>query len=412
MSGTPITAQSTASPGAAPLAGKINSHNEWDPLREIIVGTAKGSSGVLTWARPDPIPQEVLEKAQALAKQAFPGWFLEEVEEDLDGLCQALKGLGVKVHRPHVHDISKMYSSPEWSSTGNNIYNTRDLNLVVGNNVIESPSYLQSRYYETTALYPIWYEYFEKGFRWIAAPKPKLVGEILTPYYRDEKERTLSPEDVRHQELTGGRLEKLHKLGEQEIMFEAANTLRMGKDLLYLVSCSGNYKGARWLQSVLGDEYRVHTTEDIYRSSHIDSTVMCLRPGLVVLNSTRVNEKNCPELFDKWEKIWFGDVAPTTQEELDFQKNVRDRLTRELADLGFKTSLGDMASPWVGMNFLSVDPQTVIVDRRQTNLIRVLEQNKFTVVPVRMRHIYTQGGGIHCATLDTVRDSKLESYFD
>ena len=42
----------------------------------------------------------------------------------------------------------------------------------------------------------------------------------------------------------------------------------------------------------------------------------------------------------------------------------------------------------------------------------VLLNNKFTVVPIRMRHIYTQGGGIHCATLDTVRESKLESYFD
>ena len=33
----------------------------------------------------------------------------------------------------------------------------------------------------------------------------------------------------------------------------------------------------------------------------------------------------------------------------------------------------------------------------------------FKIVPIKMRHIYTQGGGIHCATLDTVRDSKLES---
>jgi len=65
----------------------------------------------------------------------------------------------------------------------------------------------------------------------------------------------------------------------------------------------------------------------------------------------------------------------------------------------------------VGLNFLSVDPQTVIVDQRQTALIRLLESKKFTVVPVRMRHIYTQGGGIHCATLDTVRESKLENYF-
>jgi glycine amidinotransferase len=63
------------------------------------------------------------------------------------------------------------------------------------------------------------------------------------------------------------------------------------------------------------------------------------------------------------------------------------------------------------MNFLSLDPQTVVVDERQANLIRLLEQRKFTVVPVRMRHIYTQGGGIHCATLDTVRDSQLEDYF-
>jgi len=42
----------------------------------------------------------------------------------------------------------------------------------------------------------------------------------------------------------------------------------------------------------------------------------------------------------------------------------------------------------------------------------LLEGRGLTVAPVRMRHIYTQGGGIHCATLDTVRDSKLESYFD
>lgn len=392
--------------------GKINSHNEWDKLREIIVGTAKGSMAVLTWTRPDPIPEAAMEKAKVLAKQAFPDWFLEEIEEDLEGLCQALKQFDVKVYRPHVHDITKMYSSPYWHSTGNNIYNTRDLHLVVGKNVIESPSPLRCRYYEASALYPIWYEYFNNGFRWIAGPKPNLAGEVLTAYYRDENERKLTPEDVRYQQLTGGRLEKLHKLGEQEILFEAANTLRMGKDLLYLVSSSGNYMGAKWLQSVLGDEYRVHTTEDIYRSSHIDSTVLCLRPGLVLLNSTRVNEKNCPKIFDKWDKLWFSDVAPTTQEELDFQKNVRDCLAKELAALGFETNLAEMASPWVGMNFLSVDPNTVIVDQRQTNLIRLLEQHKFTVVPIRMRHIYTQGGGIHCATLDTVRDSKLESYFD
>ena len=407
-----ITEQTSSKKPSVGKAKKINSHNEWDTLEEIIVGSADKTTAVLTWSKPGPIPPSVKETADQLAKEAYPQWFSDEVNEDLDGLSKVIQQFGAKVHRPAVHDITRMYSSPFWSSTGNNIYNTRDLHLVAGNTVIESPSPLRSRYYEATALYDIWYEYFKEGFRWIAAPKPKLIGEILSPYYRDEKERQLTDEDVRYRQLTDGRLEKLHKLSKNEILFEAANTVRMGKDLLYLISSSGNSLGAEWLQSVLGEEYRVHTTEDIYRSSHIDSTVLCLRPGLVMLNSARVHPKNCPKIFDSWEKVYFNEVAPTSENELEFQKEVRDKIAQQLEELGFETHLNDMASPWVGMNLLSLDPKTVVVDSRQTPLIRKLEEYRFTVIPIRMRHIYTQGGGIHCATLDTVRKSKLESYFD
>ena len=391
---------------------KLNSHNEWDKLREVIVGTAQRSQPVLAWKNEEPPQPEIIEKARALSDKAFPSWFLDEVEEDLDGLCQALRDYGAKVFRPDVHDIGRFYSSPFWSSTGNNVYNVRDLHMVVGDKLIESPSQHMERYFEASALYDIWYDYFEEGFTWIAGPKPRLQGDVILPYFRDEEERILTPEDIRHKELTEGRVEKLHRLSEAEILFEAANTLRMGRDLLYLVSSSGNKKGAKWLQSVLGSDYRVHSTEDIYRSSHIDSTVLALKPGLVMLNSTRVNENNCPEIFEKWDKFWFDDVAPTSDAELEFQKNVRDPVATELESLGFATNLRDMSSPWVGMNFLSLDAETVLVDKRQTALIRELEARGFSVIPVQMRHIYTQGGGIHCATLDTVRESTLEDYFD
>ena len=391
---------------------KINSHNEWDKLLEVIVGTAEGTQAVLTWPRPDPIPEAIAKRAAQLAQQAYPQWFLEEVQEDLNGLADTIAKFGVTVHRPKVHDISRMYATPFWQSTGNNIYNVRDLHLVVGNTVIESPSYLRSRYFESMALYDIWYEYFEEGFRWISGPKPRIDRPVSEAYQRQDDGLTVTQADRRFMELTKGRTETLHRLNENEIVFEAANTVRMGRDLLYLVSSSGNYKSAKWLQSVLGDDYKVHTTDDIYRSSHIDSTVLCLRPGLVLLNSTRVNEQNLPRLFDKWDKLYFSEVAPTSDAELDFQKNVRDKLAKEVESLGFETNLNEMSSPWVGMNFLSLDPSTVVVDERQSNLIRLLEQHRFTVVPIRMRHIYTQGGGIHCATLDTVRESKLESYFE
>ena len=130
-----------------------------------------------------------------------------------------------------------------------------------------------------------------------------------------------------------------------------------------------------------------------------------------MINSVRVNEKNCPKIFEKWKKIYFEDMAPTPDEELDIQKKIRDPIYHKLKDLGFDSNLLDMASPWVGMNFLSLDHETVVVDERQASLIRLLESRKFTVVPVKLRHIYTQGGGIHCATLDTVRDGELEDYF-
>ena len=52
---------------------------------------------------------------------------------------------------------------------------------------------------------------------------------------------------------------------------------------------------------------------------------------------------------------------------------------------------------------LSVDADTVIVDSAQTDLIQTLQQRKFTVIPMQLRHSRTLGGGFHCVTLDLER---------
>ena len=389
---------------------KLNSHNGWDKLKEVIVGSAKNSCAVMTWKNQNQVlTEDLIKKALSLSKKAMPQTIIDETEEDLNDLSNILSKFGAKVYRPKVHKLEKFYSSPHWFTTGNNSYNARDLNLVVGDYLIESPSQHASRYFETTTYYDIFYEnYFNDGFKWIAAPKPLLNYDVLEPM--KVKEDTI--EAKRYSELTKGKKETFHKLSENEILFEAANTMRMGKDLLYLASSSGNIKGANWLQQVLPNDYRVHITSEIYRSSHIDSTVLCLRPGLVLLNSLRVNESNCPKIFEKWDKIWFSDVAPTSDAELDYQANTRSPISKELSELGFENNLQDISSPWVGMNVFSLDQNTIVVDERQKQLIKKLEEYKFNVVTARMRHMYTMGGGLHCSTLDLVRESKLESYFD
>lgn len=79
------------------------------------------------------------------------------------------------------------------------------MRLFIRNTVIESPYILAPRYYETTALYPISHRYFEDGFGWSAAPKPKFDYEAKFEYI-DESELELTGEDIKHQQLAGGRL--------------------------------------------------------------------------------------------------------------------------------------------------------------------------------------------------------------
>ena len=367
---------------------KLNSHNEWDTLKEIIVGRPNVRASLIF---NKPVSEKEKELAEELAREAYPKWVVDEINEDLEGLCDVIKDFGAKVHRPDASDIHRIFHTPYFSASAEHAYNARDLYLVVGNTVIESPSQEKHRYFEAQAYYDILYDYFERGCKWIAGPKPKLKGEYMTSYYEDD-----------HKYIT---------LSNDEILFEAANTVRMGKDLLYLVSRSGNPLGAKWLQSILGDEYTVHTTDKIYKSSHIDSTVLCLRPGLVLLNSNRVNKDNCPEIFNKWEIIWTEEVAEYPHKEVEFHRNVRVKVYQKLLKLGIESNLNGIASKWIGLNFLSLDPKTVVIDNTQTHLKKTLEKKGLICIPISFRHHYLMGG-IHCSTLDTVRDSKLESYFD
>ena len=82
---------------------KLNSHNEWDKLKEIIVGTAKKTTTVLSWKKNQNLNHKDISEARKLAKEAYPKWFLDEVEEDLDKVAEG------KIEWQSV--VSKVYNS-------------------------------------------------------------------------------------------------------------------------------------------------------------------------------------------------------------------------------------------------------------------------------------------------------------
>lgn len=301
----------------------ISSYNEWDPLRRVVVGDASYAN----WPVTDPVfkleASKTTWKETPVPRGPVPQWIIDQANEDLNGLATTLISLGVEVVRPdplnfQVHD--GMYN-----------YCPRDRLLVYGSTIINPAMMYPCRDMELQCYHNI-------------------VDEAEHYYFMP-----------RHEGM----------------VLDAANVLRLNDKILFLESASGNRKAYDWLQQQL-PQVEIELC-NFYAGVHIDSTIVPLREGLVMLNATRVTFDTVPKVFDGWHKIWVSDVVAQ-----DFYQY-------------------PYASKWIAMNMLVVDPETVIVDRHQTELIKTLEAYRFTVIPLELRHSRTLGGGFHCVTLDLNR---------
>lgn len=306
---------------------KIHSHNEWDRVREIVVGEAS----LARWPTEDPVFS--LEQTKTTWTETpvpsgrVPQWIVDETNEDLQGLVSILERHGARVHRPAPQDFERyggMYN-----------YCPRDRLLIAGNTIVDPAMMYPTRDSEMFALEKIW----ESDPHRVMLTMPRDQGMVM----------------------------------------DAANVCRLDDTWLFLESASGSLSAARWLQEQFPD-INIEIC-NFYAGVHIDSTISPLREGLVLLNASRVSPDNCPEALRGWDKIWVDDVVAQGFYQYPY------------------------ASKWIAMNTLSLDSSTVIVDADQIQLIKTIERYGITVVPHRLRHSRTLGGGFHCVTLDTWRQN-------
>lgn len=353
------SAEQNPSASNPPRCQRVNTHTEWDPLREVIVGIATGAQVPTVRDHALHCVEYGLHSDEEFAQiktGLYPPRMIEETNEDLDALSDELTKLGIIVHRPPVTDFTAIHSTPDWSVDGYHAYCPRDAILTVGNQAIETPMTLRHRVNEAR----IYRDIVET----VQIPHPRLLDSMYDRSVRGKP-----------------------TLCNEEPALDAANCLKIGRDIMVLISNTGNQAAADWLGEHLGPEYRIHCVRDVYCFIHIDSTILPLRPGLVLLCPDRVNEDNLPEFFRSWDKIY----APEPVE--------------MPAEPGWNS-----ASKWIAMNIVSLRPDLAIVEKRQLPLIRLLERYKIDVLPVQLRHMRTMGGGPHCITLDLVRDGELEDY--
>lgn len=300
-----------------------HTYNEWDPLKKVVVGRADCAN----WPVHDPVFSQEQTKTtwheSPVPSGPVPDWIIDEANEDLDNLAVTLEHLGIDVVRPDAFNFQ--------AHDGMYNYCPRDRLIVWGDTVIDPAMMYPCRDMEIQSIQTV----IDSAARVIQMPRG------------------------------------------QDMVLDAANVLRLNDRWLFLESASGNRRAYEWLCDQM-PEVDIELC-NFYSGVHIDSTIVPLHEGLVMLNASRVKFDTVPRVFDGWHKIWVQDVVPQ-----DFYQY-------------------PYASKWIAMNMLVVDPKTVIVDRNQTELIRTLKSYRFEVIPLELRHSRTLGGGFHCVTLDLIR---------
>ena len=305
-----------------------------------------------------------------------------ERKEDLENLASLLQERWITVYRPEELKSFKTFKTPGFSWVLTPYTNPRDRVLVYGDKIIETPATCTKRYFENNLVYTLFSKLVsQKNLTWLSAPYPLLDMERIDDLYWKEKR------DFENFDRSA-----------YDMMFDAANMIKVWKDILFNISTYNQYIWYEWLQKILGEDVNIHPIFQL-DDSHIDGKLSVLRPGTFLVNNTLM-EKNIqeylPEKFKDWEIIYTGDYGEHTQ--LEWEEGM-DITYPELCSMR-----------WHDTNVLSLDENTVLVQKFATQTIQNLEEKGFTVIPVQMRHPEIFWGGIHCATLDIEREDACIDY--
>ena len=322
--------------------------NEWGKLKKVIVGVADHAIVPPLDKSLRTINYAGISDEDVIKSGPYPQQVIDQANEDLEIFVKFLKGEGVEVVRPNREETNYYNFCP------------RDCVFLHGEFSLATPMPLRSRLGNWRS-----YKHHLEN-----------VTEIPCCYFDD--------------------LYNIDCIGNPDILaltditpaFDAANIIRANNDILYLVSNTGNKIGAKLLQKLLDEVYygevNVHLLEGIYSYAHIDTTVAFLREGLLMVNPSRIkNKDDLPEPFNHWDIIW----CP------------------EPVDIGYYPGYNS-ASAWSNMNLMSISSELVALEEHQEPTRKELEKYGIECAMLPMRQGRTLSGFFHCVTLDLEREEE------
>ena len=357
----------------------VYSNNEWSTLKEVILGSP------LNYSLPSfdlsfklffqKNLYDVYSRVDNKGKPQIKPIYLKELEEDIQGIQKAFEDLNIIVHRPKVLKQVVNYKTPYYQATMIPALNIRDQVVILGNRIVELAPQVRCRYFENDLLKPIFYEFFKRGnCNWFEMPKPMMLD---SSFDIESLKETYPIENTEyHPEI------ELNFNVGHEMMIDAAQLVRFGKDIIVNVSTNNHRLGAEWLIRMF-PEYNFHILRSV-TDNHLDSYIVPLCEGVLLVRNNFI-KSILPDFLKKWKLIF----APQPKENY-FPKYGFDDIR--------------LASPFIDINVLSIDGKKIMCNTLFPELIDLLEKEGFDPIPVQHRHRRLFSGGFHCFTLDIVRD--------
>lgn len=312
---------------------KVYVEHEWDTLDTVVLGSPKMLTvpsihkSILGYGYIVKNETQMKKDAGKPIQQVNPALYSGILNQS-DEIARELKGKNVNVQRlnPEVLDAAEIQYM-KYVQQGNNFLFPKNSFVVIGNYVIEcatrAPMNDKNRFIVRRILRPLTKE--DPSIRYVAAPIP-------SPSF-PEKSLYIEGNDI----LVDG----------NKVYVGHSNSNR-----------GTSSAGVRWLQSVLGSNYKVYRI-DINGFVHLDDVLTLIRPKLAVRVPSAITSE-MPKPLANWD---FIDVNPEDAKQY-------------------------------ASSIIVVGPNRVLVDERFESLITELRNKEVDVTSVPFDDIVEMGGGL------------------
>jgi hypothetical protein len=199
---------------------------------------------------------------------------------------------------------------------------------------------------------------------------------------------------------------------------------RVGKDLFFdFYSHDSDYSRQDYfklLQSkIIPDNFSNYNVHYVDSGGHSDSVFSPVVPGLII---TYMDPETYKTSFPGWEIVQVpmhtytnNDLAlrslKATQGQWWIKNQELDLALIELVSTKFNSWTGYSIETQFDVNLFMIDQQNAIINSYNPVVISALDRHGITAHIVPLRHRFFWDCGLHCATLDVVRDGDQIAYF-